>query len=58
VLARQDYFDTEDRIMYADIPIKGIGTTYGFLGEWFVIVVALAAAVGLILTIRGLARRR
>ena len=35
VLARQDYFATADRIMFADVPVKGIPTLYARLGDWF-----------------------
>ena len=35
VLARQDYFMTEDRLMLADVPIQGSRTLYGYLGDWF-----------------------
>jgi len=35
VLARQDYFMTEDRLMFADVPIEGTRTLYGCLGDWF-----------------------
>jgi apolipoprotein N-acyltransferase len=35
VLARQDYFMTEDRLMLADVPIQGSRTLYGCLGDWF-----------------------
>jgi apolipoprotein N-acyltransferase len=35
VAARQDYFTTADRIMLADVPIRGTRTLYGYLGDWF-----------------------
>ena len=35
VLARQDYFMTGDRLMFADVPIRGAHTLYGYLGDWF-----------------------
>ena len=35
VLARQDYFMTEDRLMFADVPIEGSRTLYGCIGDWF-----------------------
>jgi apolipoprotein N-acyltransferase len=35
VLARQDYFMTGDRLMFADVPIRGARTLYGYLGDWF-----------------------
>ncbi len=36
ILAYQHYFDTEDRLLMADVPVKGIRTLYGYLGDWFV----------------------
>jgi apolipoprotein N-acyltransferase len=35
VLARQDYFRTSDRIMFADVPVEGVPTLYARLGDWF-----------------------
>jgi apolipoprotein N-acyltransferase len=35
VLARQDYFITLDRLMLADVPIRGTRTLYRYLGDWF-----------------------
>lgn len=50
VLARQDYFTTSERLMIADVPTEGIGTIYGQLGDWFVVVVALVVAVLSVMT--------
>jgi apolipoprotein N-acyltransferase len=35
VLARQDYFMTQDRLMLTDVPVRGASTLYGYLGDWF-----------------------
>jgi apolipoprotein N-acyltransferase len=35
VLARQDYFTTSDRLMLADVPIRGTRTLYCCFGDWF-----------------------
>lgn len=35
VLAYQDFFTTSDPLMAADLPIKGVQTLYGALGDWF-----------------------
>lgn len=35
LLARQDFFGTEDRLMLADVPTRGARTLYGRLGDWF-----------------------
>jgi apolipoprotein N-acyltransferase len=45
VLARQEYFETSDRLMLADVPTQRLPTPYALLGEWFAyaaIVLALA----------------
>lgn len=36
ILAYQDFFTTEDRIMIADVPTKGRKTFYAIFGDWFV----------------------
>ena len=58
VLARQDYFMTEDRLMFADVPIEGTRTLYGCLGDWFAwaSIALLAALVGLIIKRRTQAK--
>ena len=58
VLARQDYFMTEDRLMFADVPIEGTRTLYGCLGDWFAwaSIALLAALVGLIMKRRTQAK--
>jgi apolipoprotein N-acyltransferase len=35
VLARQDFFMTRDRLMLADVPIRGSRTLYARFGDWF-----------------------
>jgi apolipoprotein N-acyltransferase len=35
VLARQEYFETGDRLMLADVPTRRLPTLYAALGEWF-----------------------
>ncbi len=35
LLASQDFFTTPSRIMFADLPTRGIRTLYGQLGDWF-----------------------
>lgn len=54
VLARQNYFTTEDRIMYADLPTAGLRTVYGAAGEWFILLVGAGAVIGLALSLRRL----
>jgi len=44
VLARQEYFETADRLMIADVPTKRIGTPYAVLGDWFAYAGILLAA--------------
>ncbi len=51
VLARQNYFTSADRIMYADLPTDGIRTLYGAIGEWFILLVGAGALIGLALTL-------
>jgi apolipoprotein N-acyltransferase len=36
ILAYQDFFETSERIMQADVPISGKRTLYAILGDWFV----------------------
>ena len=58
ILAFQHYFDTDDRVMLADVPVQGIRTVYGALGDWFIILVGVGLAVAVILTIGDGRRRR
>jgi apolipoprotein N-acyltransferase len=34
VLARQEFFETKDRLMLADVPTRRVPTLYATLGEW------------------------
>lgn len=35
ILARQEFFETADRLMLADVPTRRLPTVYSRLGEWF-----------------------
>ncbi|MCD4801615.1 MAG: hypothetical protein K8R16_01610, partial [Anaerolineales bacterium] len=35
VIAYQDFFTTSNRIMVVDVPVEGVETIYGRLGNWF-----------------------
>ena len=35
IRAYQDYFNSTDNILYADLPTKGVSTLYSVLGDWF-----------------------
>ena len=48
IVARQDYFATTDRLMLADVPIRGTRTLYGCLGDWFA-----WASIALLLLLAG-----
>ena len=54
VLAKQDFFATNRRIMMADVPTSGVRTIYGVLGDFFPF---LCAALLLGLAVAGRARR-
>jgi apolipoprotein N-acyltransferase len=54
VLARQDYFMTTDRLMFADVPIRGTPTLYGYFGDWFA---WISIAMFVFLTVLSLLRR-
>lgn len=55
VLARQDYFETSDRTMIADVPIHGRATLYALVGDWFAF--AGMALCGLLVLVALLAPR-
>lgn len=58
VLAHQDYFDTEDRVMMADVPVKGIRTVYGALGDWVVFLSAAMLILVVALSVKEIRKRR
>lgn len=58
ILASQDYFNTDDRMMIADVPTKGIGTISGAAGNWFIVLVGVALVAMVMGTIRDIARQR
>jgi len=53
VLARQDYFMTRDRLMLADVPIRGARTVYGCIGDWFAYVCIILVIVSAVIGIRN-----
>ena len=55
VLARQEFFETSDRLMLADVPTRRLPTLYARLGEWFP---WASAALALALLAWGIVRRR
>jgi apolipoprotein N-acyltransferase len=57
VLARQDYFMTEDRMMLADVPTEGVRTVYGCLGDWFAWTSIAGFALLLLFALRRKPRR-
>ncbi len=59
VLARQEYFETADRLMLADVPTRRLPTLYAALGDWFPYAgMALALALVLWGIVRGRTRPR
>ena len=54
-LARQEYFETKDRLMLVDVPTKRMPTLSAVLGDWFAYA---GIALALVLAIRGIAARR
>jgi apolipoprotein N-acyltransferase len=55
VLARQEYFETRDRLMLADVPVMRLFTLYAVMGEWFVYA---GMALALALVIWGIVARK
>jgi apolipoprotein N-acyltransferase len=55
VVAYQDYFTTQNKIMTADLPIKGRKTLYSIFGDWFIYLNALFL---IILTIYVLRKKK
>jgi len=58
VLAYQHYFDTEDRVMMADVPVNGIRTVYGALGDWVIFLSAATLILVVVLSVKDIRRRR
>jgi apolipoprotein N-acyltransferase len=58
ILAYQHYFDTEDRVMMADVPVKGIRTVYGALGDWIVFLSAAMLILVVVLSVKEIRKRR
>jgi apolipoprotein N-acyltransferase len=54
VLARQEFFETSDRLMIADVPTRRLSTVYALLGEW---PARAGFALALFLVVWGLVRR-
>jgi apolipoprotein N-acyltransferase len=55
VLARQEFFETKDRLMIVDVPTGRLPTLYAVLGEWFAYA---GMALALALVIWGIVRAR
>ncbi|MGA2976542.1 MAG: nitrilase-related carbon-nitrogen hydrolase [Spirochaetia bacterium] len=53
ILARQEFFETSDHLMLADVPTQRVPTLYRALGEWFAYA---GMALALALVIWGIAR--
>jgi apolipoprotein N-acyltransferase len=57
LLARQEFFETPDRLMLSDVPTRRIPTVYAALGEWFayagILLAAVLAAWGIVRGKRG-----
>jgi apolipoprotein N-acyltransferase len=54
-LARQEFFETADRLMLSDVPTRRVPTLYAVLGEWFAYA---GMALALALVAWGIARKR
>ena len=55
VLARQEYFETADRLMLVDVPTRRVASLYAALGEWFAYA---GMALALALVVWGIAAGR
>jgi apolipoprotein N-acyltransferase len=53
VLAQQDFFATDSRVMLADLPTRGARTLYGRLGDWFAWLCAAFALAGITVAALG-----
>lgn len=58
VLARQEFFETPDRLMLADVPTGRLPTPYAVLGDWFAYAGILLAVFLVVLGASGRARKR
>jgi apolipoprotein N-acyltransferase len=50
VLAYQDFYRTSDRVMIADVPIRGTHTLYGRLGDWLAYLCCAMAIAAIVAT--------
>ena len=58
VLARQEFFETADRLMLSDVPTRRLPTLYAVVGEWWTWAgVVLAIALVVTASLRGRERR-
>ncbi len=56
VVAWQDFFNTKERLLFADLPTQGTRTIYGLLGDWLVWI-SLMLLIGTIVMSMTLRRR-
>jgi len=47
ILSRQEFFETSDPVMFADVPTRRVPTVYAALGDWFAYV-GISLALGLL----------
>jgi apolipoprotein N-acyltransferase len=52
MLAYQDFFRTPERVMFSDVPTRGVRTLYGLLGDWFAYLCILASVAMLAAALR------
>jgi apolipoprotein N-acyltransferase len=52
LLAYQDFFTTEERTMYVDVPTEGVATPYALLGDWFAYLNLALTALFLVTALR------
>ena len=57
ILARQEFFETTDRLMLSDVPTRRVPTLYRLLGEWFAWA-GIACALGLVVWGAATGRKR
>ena len=56
VLARQEFFETSDRLMLSDVPTRRVPSLYAVIGEWFAYAGMLLALVLVLWAVVGGAR--